>query len=92
MPWKQTTPITERLNVLARYQTRLRSLTERCPRVGIRRQTGDKWLGRSVQAGLLGLQEKPCVPRHCPHRLAPDIAAVLWEAKRRPPTWSPRKI
>jgi putative transposase len=92
MPWKKTTPMTARLNFIELYQTRLWSMTARCTRFGISRQTGDKWLGRYVQEGLLGLQEKPRVPRHCPHRLAPDIAAVLLEAKRLHPNGGPRKI
>lgn len=92
MPWKKTTPMTERLNFIALYQTRLWRMTERCTRFGISRKTGDKGLGRSVQEGLSGLQETPRVPRHCPHRLALDIAAVLLEAKRLQPTWGPRKI
>jgi putative transposase len=92
MPWKQTTPMTERLNFIALYHTRLWSMTELCTRVGISRTTGDKWLGRDGPEGLAGLQEKPRVPRHCPHRIAPDIAAVLLEAKRLQPHWGPRQI
>jgi putative transposase len=92
MPWKKTTPMTERLNFIELYHTRLWSMTELCRRFGISRKTGYKWLGRYVQEGLSGLQEKPRVPRHCPHRIAPDIAAVLLEAKRLQPHWGPRQI
>jgi putative transposase len=92
MPWQKTTPMTERLNFIELYQTRLWSMTELCTRFGISRKTGYKWLGRYVQEGLSGLQEKPRVPRHCPHRIAPDIAAVLLEAKCLHPNWGPRKI
>ena len=76
MPWKQTTPMTERLNCIALYQTRLRTMPELCTRSGSSRQTGDKWRGRYRQGGLSGLQEKPRTPRGCPHRIAPAIAAV----------------
>jgi transposase len=92
MPWKKTTPVTERLNFIALYHTRLWSMTELGTRFGISRTTGDKWLGRYVQEGLSGLQETPRVPRHGPHRIAPDIAAVLLEAKRLPPNGGPRQI
>jgi putative transposase len=67
-------------------------MTELCTRFGISRKTGYKWLGRYVQEGLSGLQERPRIPRHCPHRIAPDIAVVLLEAKRLHPNWGPRKI
>src|SRR5215211_6464146 len=92
MPWKKTTPMTERLNFIELYQTRLWSMTELGTRFGISRKTGYKGLGRYVEDGLSGLQEKPRLPRHCPHRLAPDIAAVLLEAKRLHPQGGPRKI
>jgi putative transposase len=92
MPWKKTTPMTERLNFIELYQTRLWTMTELCTRFGISRKTGYKWLGRYMQEGLSGLQEKPRIPRHCPHRIAPEIAAVLLEAKRLHPNWGPRKI
>jgi putative transposase len=92
MPWKKTTPMPERLNLIELYHTRLWTMTELCPRFGIGRKTGYKWLGRSMQEGLSGPQEKPRIPRRCPHRIAPDIAAVLLEAKRLHPHWGPRKI
>jgi hypothetical protein len=52
MPWKKTTPMTERLNFIELYHTRLWSMTELCTRFGISRKTGYKWLGRYVQEGL----------------------------------------
>ena len=76
MPWKKTTPMTERLNFIELYQTRLWTMTELCTRFGISRKTGYKWLGRYRQEGLSGLQEKPRTPRGRPHRIAPAIAAV----------------
>jgi putative transposase len=91
MPGKQTTPMTERFTVIALYHTRLWTMTELCTRVGISRKTGDKWRGRSLQEGLAGLREKPHIPRHCPPRSAPDIAAVLVAAKRLHPPWGPRQ-
>jgi putative transposase len=70
MPWKKTTPMTERLNFIALYQTRLWTTTELCTRFGISRKTGYKWLGRYMQEGLSGLQEKPrnSPPLSTPHR------------------------
>ena len=92
MPWKKTTPMTERLSFIDLYHTRLWSMTELCTRFGISRKTGYKWLGRYSQEGLSGLREKSRVPRHCPHRIAPEVAAMLLEAKRLHPNWGPRKI
>jgi putative transposase len=92
MPWKQTTPMPERRSCIALSQTRLWSLTERCTRFTSSRQTGDKWLRRYAQAGCSGLQERSRAPLSCPQRSAPAVAAVLWEAKPRHPSWGPRQI
>jgi transposase len=92
MPWQKTTPMIERLNLIELYHTWLWTMTARCTRFGISRKTGYKWLGRDLQEGLSGLQEEPRIPRHCPHRIAPEIAAVLLEVKRLHPNWRPRKI
>jgi transposase len=92
MPWKKTTPMTERLHFIELYQTRLWRLTELGTRFDTSRQTGYQWLRRSSQEGLSGLQEKRRAPLHCPHRLAPEVAAVLLEAKQLHPSWGPRKI
>jgi putative transposase len=92
MPWTKTTPMTERRSFLELYQTRLWRMTERCTRFNIRRKTGYKWLRRYSQEGLSGLQEKSRAPLSCPHRSAPEVAAVLVEAKPLHPRWGPRTI
>ena len=92
MPWKKTTPMTERLSFIELYQTGLWSMTELCTRFNISRKTGDKGLRRYSQEGFSGLQEKSRAPLSCPHRIAPAVAAVLVEAKHLPPHWGPRKI
>jgi putative transposase len=92
MPWKKTTPMTERLSLLERYQTRLWRMTELCTRFHSRRKTGYKWLRRDSQEGCSGFQAKSRAPLSCPHRSAPEVAAVLVEAKHLPPSWGPRTI
>jgi putative transposase len=92
MPWKKTTPMTERLSFIELSQTGLWSMTELCTRFNISRKTGYKWLRRYSQEGFSGLQEKSRAPLSCPHRLAPEVAAVLLEAKHLHPSWGPRKI
>ena len=67
-------------------------MTERCERFGMRRHTGDKWVRRSTEQGVVGLQEQSRAPHRCPHRLAAEVAAALLEAKRAHPHWGPRKL
>jgi hypothetical protein len=76
MPWKKTTPMTERLSCLDLYQTRLWRMPARCTRFHSSRTTGDTWRRRDAPEGVSGRQEQRRAPRSCPHRLAPEVAAV----------------
>jgi len=89
MPWQKTTPMTERLSCITRYQSRLWGMTELCTRFTSSRKTGSKWLRRYAQAGFSGLQEQSRAPLSCPHRIAPEVAAALLAAKRLHPHWGP---
>jgi transposase-like protein len=62
MPWKETDPMTERLRFITPYLSQVDAMTELCERFGIRRNTGDKWVRRSIEQGLAGLQEKSRAP------------------------------
>jgi putative transposase len=92
MPWKKTDPMCERMQFVAAYLSGLYSMTELCERAGIKRNTGYKWIRRYEAEGLPGLQEKSRAPKHCPHKISPEIEALLLEAKRAHPSWGPRKI
>jgi putative transposase len=92
MPWKKMTPMTERLSLIELYQTRLWRMPERCTRFNISRTTGNTWRRRDAPEGVSGLQEQCRAPRSCPHRLAPEVAAVRWAAKPRHPSGGPRQL
>jgi putative transposase len=92
MPWKETDPMTERLQFIAAYLNQVYSMTELCERFGIRRNMGYKWVRRYTEQGLAGLQEKSRAPHRCPHRMSEEVEAVLLEAKQAHPHWGPRKI
>jgi putative transposase len=65
MPWKETDPMTERLQFIAAYLSHVYSMTEPCERFGIRRNTGYKWVRRYTTEGLAGLQEQSRAPHRC---------------------------
>jgi putative transposase len=92
MPWKETDPMTERLQFIATYLSQVYSMTELCERFGIRRNTGYQWVRRYTAQGLAGLQEQSRAPPRCPHRMSEEVEAVLLEAKQAHPHWGPRKI
>ena len=92
MPWKETDPMTERLQFIAAYLNHVYSMTELCERFGIRRNTGYTWVRRYTTEGLAGLQEQSRAPHRCPHRMSEAVEAALLEAKRAHLHWGPRQI
>lgn len=92
MPWKETSPMDQRLLFIADCARDLDPVAEVCRRFGVSRKTGYKWIARFKQQGLEGLAERPRQPLHCPSAIPTDIAHVLLEARRHHPTWGPKKL
>ena len=92
MPWKETDPMCQRTEFVALHRSGLFSVTELCHRFGISRKTGYKWLERFEQEGADGLRERSHATRSCPHKTAPDAAALLLAARQSHPSWGPKKL
>ena len=69
MPWKETDPMTERLQFIAAYLNQVYSRTELCERFGIRRNTGYTWVRRYTTDRIGGAPgAEPCsAPLPPPH-------------------------
>jgi transposase InsO family protein len=92
MPWRQVDAMTERRQFIVDARQRLVTFTDLCALYGISRVTGYKWLARANASGLDCLQELSRRPHTCPHATPPVLQARLLEARRRHPTWGPRKL
>jgi transposase len=73
MPWRETSPMNERIRFVADFQHGLLSMTELCERYYISRKTGYKWLDRFEEEGPGGLEERSRRPLHCPHKTPEHI-------------------
>lgn len=73
MPWRETSPMNERIRFVGDFQHGLLSMIELCERHRISRKTGYKWLDRFEEEGPGGLEERSRKPRHCPHRTPEHI-------------------
>ena len=82
MPWLETSPVEQRERFILDHRHELYTMAELCERYGISRKTGYKWLARFDDAGRTGLQDRSRAPHHCPHRIAPDVAAVICATPR----------
>jgi putative transposase len=92
MPWMETAPVEQRERFIRDHRLELYAMAELCGRYGISRKTGYKWLARFDEGGRLGLHDRSRAPRHCPHRIARAVAAVICAARRQHPTWGPAKL
>lgn len=91
MPWKASTPVSERMVFVSRLLAgeRMKAL---CAEYGISRKTGYKFRDRFDKAGPAGLYDVSRRPTTSPSRTPPEIAQLLIEARRAHPTWGPRKL
>ena len=92
MPWRTTTPMTERQRFIDDFHRHHFSMTELCTRYAISRKTGYKWVGRFDQHGRPGLLDRSRAPRNCPHSMPSAVAELLCETRRKHPHWGPRKL
>ncbi len=55
MPWRETSPMEQRLEFVREYETELFTMTELAAQYGISRKTGYKWLAQYEAEGVVGL-------------------------------------
>ena len=92
MPWKVSSPVSERLEFVllaAQEQANIRHL---CRRFGISPTTGYKWRQRFQSEGAAGLQEQSRRPHHSPARSAPAVEQAVLELRRQHRRWGGRKL
>src|SRR5260370_1303515 len=92
MPWKETSPVIERLQFIHDSQSGLYVMSELCERYGISRKTGYKCLGGLEEEGRGGWGDGGRARKHCPHRIDEPVAKAICEARLAHPTWGPRKL
>jgi putative transposase len=92
MPWRETSPMEQRLEFVREYESGLFTMTELAAQYGISRKTGYKWLAQYEAAGILGLQDRSRRPHHHPHAIAPTLVDAILAMRRRHPHWGPKKL
>jgi putative transposase len=66
MPWRETSPMEQRLDFVREYESDLFTMTELAAQYGITPKTGYKWLERYAAEGPLGLCDRSRRPQHSP--------------------------
>jgi transposase InsO family protein len=68
------------------------SMSELCRKYEISRKTGYKWVGRFGEGGKPSLADQSRARLTHPNAIAEEIVALLVDARKRHPTWGPRKL
>src|SRR5438128_11340936 len=92
MPWKESVAMDERLRFVRDALSDRFTMSELCARYGVSRRVGYKWLARYDAEGRRGLGDRSRAPRHCPHKIPEDVAALLVTAREAHPHWGARKL
>ncbi len=92
MPWKETTPVTERMQSLVDWQSGLFTVRFLAERHGVSRKTLYKWIERFEAEGPAGLEDRMRRPRQHPNQTPEAIESAIAEFRRRHPDWGPKKI
>ena len=92
MPWRESSPMSERLQFIQACLDRTQRIVDICAQFGISEKTGQKWLARVRAEGMAGLAERSHAPRTVRHRLVPQVAARIIALRQRYPRYGPQKL
>jgi transposase InsO family protein len=92
MPWRETSPMEQRLDFIREYASELFTMTELAAQYGISRKTGYKWLERYAGAGVDGLRDHSRRPHQSPQATDPALVEMVLALRRRHPRWGPKKL
>jgi len=85
LPWKETSPVRERKQLIDAYRAREDTLSELCPRFGVSRKTGHKWVTRFLEG--CELEDRSSRPHHSPCAVAEWLEDAIVRARKQKPRW-----
>jgi transposase InsO family protein len=92
MPWRETSPVEQRLQFVREYKTGLFTMSELATQYEISRKTAYKWLARYDDDGVDGLRDQSRRPDHSPQATDPALIDALLAQRRRHPRWGANKL
>ena len=92
MPWREMSPMEQRLEFIREYETELFTMTELAAQYGISRKTAYKWLARYDADGVDGLRDQSRRPHESPQATDADLVERVIAVRRRHPRWGAKKL
>jgi transposase InsO family protein len=91
VPWKSSTPVDLRTELIHRVLDG-EKMARLCREYGISTKTGWKFFERFKRLGLVGLSDRSRAPHEIPHKTSPELVKLLIDARKKHPTWGPKKL
>lgn len=92
MPFRESSPVEERIALFREYETGAFSVTELCARHGISRETFYVWKRRRESGETRWFEEKSHAVDSCPHATAGRLAERIIATRRQFPHFGPKKV
>jgi transposase InsO family protein len=92
MPFRESSPVEERISLFREYETGAFSVSELCTRHGISRETFYVWKRRRAGGEARWFEERSHAVESCPHATASRLAERIIATRRRFPHFGPKKI
>jgi len=92
VPWRESSPMSERLEFVQACLDRREKIAEICARFAISEKTGHKWLARFRAGGEAALADRPHAVHHAAHPLEASMAAEIVALRRKHPLYGPVKL
>jgi putative transposase len=92
VPWKETSPMEQRLEFVLQWAKHETSMAELCRTFGISRKTGYQLVAHFQAQGMDGLKPHSRAPHQHPNAIAEEVCAAVLRAKARHPSWGPKKL
>lgn len=92
MPFRESSPVEERVALFREYETGAFSVTELCARHGVSRETFYVWKRRRESGERRWFEERSHAAASCPHATAGRLADRIVATRQRFPHFGPKKI
>lgn len=92
MPWKETSVMDQKIQLIADWLSGDYRKSELCRIYEISRPTADKWIARYEHQGPQGLEDLERAPHWHPNQTPEELRALIVQAKLQHQRWGPKKV
>jgi putative transposase len=92
MPWKETSPMNEKVSFINEWRSGCWSMSELCTAFAISRTLGYKYLDRYESEGIAELLKRSKAPFSSPNKTPDHIEKAITKLRKQHYRWGPKKL